>query len=340
MMIQEHVALRSLNTFGINSTAEYLISVNKIDDIHQAIDFARSKNLKNWVLGGGSNLLFVQEYQPGLCIKNELKGKRIESENSSQLILEVAGGENWHELVEYCVKNNWGGIENLSLIPGLVGASPMQNIGAYGVELKDVFHSLDAFHFPTGELHTFNKTDCAFGYRESIFKRKHAGEYLITSVRLQLEKFPKINTSYGAIEQTLLEMNIENATIQDVSKAVIKIRSEKLPNPAVIGNAGSFFKNPVISIKQFEELKKLFAQIPSFSTSSPEHVKIPAAWLIEKTGWKGYRRENVGCHPKQALVLVNYGNAFGKDILELSEQIQKSVKDTFNIDLETEVNIR
>lgn len=340
MIIQEHVALQSFNTFGINSTAEYLIRVKEKDDIHHAREFAQSKNLQNWILGGGSNLLFVQENQPGLCIKSELLGKKILSETSSHLLLEAAGGENWHELVEFCVQKNWGGIENLSLIPGLVGASPMQNIGAYGVELKDVFHSLDAFHFPTGEIHTFSKADCGFGYRESVFKRKYTGQYLIMAVRFQLEKFPKTNTRYGAIEQTLLEMNIENPTIQDVSKAVIKIRSEKLPNPSIVGNAGSFFKNPVISIEHFEKLKKEFTQIPSFSTNSPDQVKIPAAWLIEYTGWKGFRKGNVGCHPKQALVLVNYGNAIGRDILELSHEIKVSVKSTFNIELETEVNIR
>lgn len=340
MKIEEKVGLKSFNTFGIASTAEYLVRIRNITDIYPALEYSKKHNLSNWVLGGGSNLLFVNEFQPGLCLKNELIGKKILEENSSQIIVEASGGESWHEFVLHCVNNNWGGIENLSLIPGLVGASPMQNIGAYGVELKDVFYSLDAFHIPTGEIHTFNKKDCGFGYRDSVFKSKFSNQYLIISVRFLLEKLPKLNTTYGAIEQTLMQMKIENPTIKDVSNAVIKIRSEKLPNPLVTGNAGSFFKNPVITVNDFEILKKEFVDIPSFPTNQNNIIKIPAAWLIEKAGWKGKKLGKAGCHHNQPLVLVNYSTATGKEVLELANQIKESIKNMFGINLETEVNIK
>lgn len=340
MKIEELAPLQSYNTFGIASTAQYLAKVQSLDDIKYVLDFAKNKKLPHWVLGGGSNLLFVKSLQPGICIKNELRGKQLIQEDKEQIIYEAAAGEPWHEWVEFCVNNNWGGLENLSLIPGLVGASPMQNIGAYGVELKDIFHSLEAYHFPTGEIHSFKKEDCAFGYRESVFKRKFTGEYLILSVRFQLSKHPVLNIKYGAIEQTLDEMDITNPTIQDVSKAVIKIRSEKLPNPSIIGNAGSFFKNPIIHKSYVEELRKEYQEIPFFKTEEADFIKIPAAWLIEKAGWKGYRNKEVGCHEKQPLVLVNFGHAKGQEVYDLAQEIISSIRKKFQIDLEAEVNIR
>jgi UDP-N-acetylmuramate dehydrogenase len=265
-------------------------------------------------------------------------GIEITEENEDFVWIKAGAGESWHELVMHCVANGWGGIENLSLIPGNCGAAPMQNIGAYGVELKDVFQSLEALDLEDGKLETFSKKECKFGYRTSIFKTTHKGLYLITSITLKLCKNPKLNTSYGAIEEELNKMNCTSPTIQDVSKAVISIRNSKLPNPAEIGNAGSFFKNPEISVEHFEALKAQYKDIPGYIIDK-KHIKVPAGWLIEKAGLKGKKIGNYGVHEKQALVLVNYGGAKGSDILELSETIIDSVYHNFGIELEREVNI-
>jgi UDP-N-acetylmuramate dehydrogenase len=240
--------------------------------------------------------------------------------------------------VLYCIKHNFSGVENLSLIPGNIGASPMQNIGAYGVELKDVFHSLEAFHLTEKRIHTFSLNDCKFGYRESVFKNVYKNQFAILNVTFRLNKKPEFNISYGAIKEELEKMNVTNLSMQAVSQSVINIRSSKLPDPHVVGNAGSFFKNPEISLHGLNELKRIKADVPSFKVD--ENIfKIPAAWLIEQCGWKGYRKGDAGCHEKQALVLVNYGNASGKEIYKLSEEIKISVQHKFNIDLEREVNI-
>jgi UDP-N-acetylmuramate dehydrogenase len=259
-------------------------------------------------------------------------------EDHDTVYVRSAAGENWHEFVLYCIKNNFAGVENLSLIPGSLGASPMQNIGAYGVEIKDVFEELEAYHLQDKKLIKFSKDDCEFGYRESVFKRKYKGEFVITSVTFKLSKTPVYNTTYGAIQQELDAVGVKELSIAAISQAVINIRQSKLPNPKVIGNAGSFFKNPTIPTQQFEKLKKEFPAIVGYPVGDNE-VKVAAGWLIEQCGWKGYREGDVGCHAKQALVLVNYGNAKGKEVLNLSTLIMKSVEETFGIKLEREVNI-
>jgi UDP-N-acetylmuramate dehydrogenase len=252
--------------------------------------------------------------------------------------VQVGAGENWHQFVLHCIKKGWAGVENLSLIPGNVGASPMQNIGAYGVEIKDVFYSLEAYHIPDKKIVNFTLNDCEFGYRDSVFKRKFKDEFVITDVTYRLNRIPDYNISYGAIGQELEKMGVKDLSLQAVSKAVINIRSSKLPDPAIIGNAGSFFKNPEIQNSKFKSLKETFPGIVGYDLPNG-NVKLAAGWLIEQTGWKGFRRGDAGCHEKQALVLVNYGNAKGKEIYDLSEEILQSVKEKFGVGLEREVNI-
>ena len=282
-------------------------------------------------------MLFTKNFE-GLVLKNNIKGIKIVKENDTDVFLESGAGENWHEFVLYCVKKGYAGVENLSLIPGNVGASPMQNIGAYGVEIKDVFDSLEAIEIKTGKVRIFNKEECNFGYRESVFKNIYKNQFIITSVVFKLSKTPKFNISYGAIESELEKMNISKLSIKAISDAVINIRSSKLPDPKVIGNAGSFFKNPVISISQFEDLKERYPQLAYYKLPSGE-IKIAAGWLIDHLGWKGKRIEDYGVHKNQALVLVNYGESDGKDIYDLSSLIMKSVFKNFQISLEREVNI-
>lgn len=322
-------------TFGISANTKGILPFGSIDELRsRLVDCTGSEFM---ILGGGSNVLFTKDYN-GFILKNEIKGIQLVSEEENHVIIQSGAGENWHEFVLYCIKHNWGGIENLSLIPGSVGASPMQNIGAYGVEIKDVFVSLDAYHVETGEIHTFNLDQCNFGYRESVFKRELKGQYVITQVRFKLEKNRKINTKYGIIEEQLRTMGITDPTIKDVSNAVIAIRQSKLPDPKEIGNAGSFFKNPVISRGEFERLQVQYPDIPNYP--APEgNVKLAAGWLIEKAGWKGFTNGNYGVHKKQALVLVNYGNSNGSDILELSNKIIADILAKFNVELEREVNI-
>ncbi len=289
-------------------------------------------------LGGGSNVLFCKDYE-GLVIKNSIKGIQLVSEDEKHVVIKSYSGEVWHDLVMHCVEHNWGGIENLSLIPGTVGAAPMQNIGAYGVELEKVFVELEAFNLHTFELERFTKSQCNFGYRESVFKRALKNQYFIYSVTLVLTKNGKVNCEYGDILQVLKDKGLDEATasIKDVSDAVIQIRSSKLPDPKVLGNSGSFFKNPVIDPTLFDSLKSDYPDIKGFPQ---EHgVKVPAAWLIENCGWKGKRIGETGSHAKQALVLVNYGNATGNEVYQLALDIIKSVKDKFDIQLEPEVNI-
>lgn len=282
-------------------------------------------------------MLFTQNFG-GLVLKNEIGGIEKIREDDSCVYIRAGAGIQWHQLVMYCVENNYAGIENLSLIPGNVGASPMQNIGAYGVEIKDIFCELEALHIEKGETVRFSLQDCEFGYRESIFKRKYKNQFIITAVTYRLNKVPSFNTSYGAIEQELERMGIQELTIRRISDAVINIRKSKLPDPAEIGNAGSFFKNPEISMTVFLQLKNEFDGIVGYSLENG-NVKLAAGWLIEQCGWKGYRKGDAGCHAKQALVLVNYGNAAGSEIFSLSEMIIQSVKEKFGVELEREVNI-
>lgn len=334
-MIQNRIDLLPYNTFGIRSVAKLFSIITSVDDISTIHQEILKENLL--ILGGGSNLLFTKDFD-GLVLKNEIKGIKILSETSTEVLLESGAGENWHEFVLFCIENNYGGLENLSLIPGCVGASPMQNIGAYGVEVKNTFESLQAYHIPSGEIHTFNNADCKFGYRESIFKNEYKGQYIILRVVFRLFKNPKVNTTYGAIEKELEKSHISSPTIKDVSNAVINIRTSKLPNPKEIGNAGSFFKNPVVDKKIAKTLQESYPDIPTYSAAN-NMEKIAAGWLIEKAGWKGYRFENFGVHKNQALVLVNYGGSNGNDIYNLSEEILRDVQAKFGIALEREVNI-
>jgi UDP-N-acetylmuramate dehydrogenase len=334
-MIEKSVDLKSYNTFGISVLCNEFATFSSHDEISEILAQKESKELL--ILGGGSNVLFTKNFQ-GIVLKNEIKGVSLISETENEVIVQCGAGEQWHSFVLRMIEKNYAGIENLSLIPGSVGASPMQNIGAYGVEIKDVFHSLEAFHIPTGEIHTFDAKDCAFGYRESVFKRALKNQYIITSVSFKLAKNGKVNTSYGAIESELAKINVSNPTIRDISNAVIAIRSSKLPDPKKLGNAGSFFKNPVIQKTQLEKVLSIYPDAPNYPAGN-EHVKIAAGWLIEKSGWKGKTIGTCGVHSLQALVLVNYGGSTGQEVLHLSTQIIQDVKNNFGIELEREVNI-
>jgi UDP-N-acetylmuramate dehydrogenase len=328
------INLKSYNTFGIQAFAKAIVA---IESEAQLIDFLNTNQEKIFILGGGSNLLLTQNIE-AVVLYNQIKGKAILVESEEEVIVKVGGGEIWHEFVLWAIEQGYGGVENLSLIPGTVGASPIQNIGAYGVELKDVFHSLEAVCLTTSTIQTFDKTACQFAYRDSIFKRDSKNKYFITAVTFQLSKQPKLNINYGDIRQILQAKGIETPTIKDVSNAVIEIRQSKLPNPAEIGNSGSFFKNPEILQADFE---RFIAQNPSapYYSLGNGYVKIPAGWLIEQAGWKGKRIGDAGCHAKQALVLVNYGNASGSEILGLSKAIQQDVFEKYGIALQAEVNV-
>lgn len=325
------------NTFGISAFASQFVEVSSVSQLQNLIREKHFSEKPFLILGGGSNILFTKNYE-GLVLKNNLKGISIEKEDENHILIKAAGGEVWHDLVMYCVNKGWGGIENLSLIPGTVGAAPMQNIGAYGAEIKETFEYLEAVNISTGEIETFNNERCKFGYRESIFKHEAKGKYFITAISLKLNKKPVLNTSYGDIETLLKEWDIDKPTISDVSKAVIAIRQSKLPDPSLLGNAGSFFKNPVIDNSHFEILKEKYPEIKSFPTPEGK-VKIPAAWLIEQAGWKGKRFGTIGVHEKQALVLVNYGGGTGKELIDLAHKIIDSVKEKFSVTLNPEVNI-
>jgi UDP-N-acetylmuramate dehydrogenase len=336
--ISEDVDLQPYNTFGIRERARYFASVHSEEDFRQLIKHPVYRNNPVFILGGGSNVLFTKAFQ-GLVIRVMLIGIETVKETEDTIHLKAAAGENWHSLVMYCVDNNYGGIENLSLIPGTVGAAPIQNIGAYGVELKDSLEQVDGLDVETGQHHTFSNTECRFGYRDSIFKKELKGKFFISSITLRLtKKNHQLRTSYGAIQDTLSQLNSPHPTIRSVSDAVIRIRSSKLPDPSQLGNAGSFFKNPEISATFFETLKKLFPAMPGYEIEN-QQVKIPAGWLIEQCGWKGKRVGNAGVHQQQALVLVNFGGATGNDILQLARLIQSSVEAKFGIALQPEVNI-
>jgi UDP-N-acetylmuramate dehydrogenase len=333
--ISENVSLKPYNTFGINVSAKEFTSFTNIEELQEVLN--ERKNANRLILGGGSNILLTKDFD-GIVLKNELKGIELVSEDENHFYVKAAAGENWHRFVLFCIEHNYAGVENLSLIPGNVGASPMQNIGAYGVEIKDVFHSLEALHIEDNKISAFSANDCEFGYRESVFKRKYKNQFVILNVTFRLRKHAILNTSYGAIEQELQNMKASELSIQNISKAVINIRSSKLPDPQQIGNAGSFFKNPQITAEEFQILKEKYQNVSAFPLSDG-NVKLAAGWLIEQCGWKGYREGDAGCHAKQALVLVNYGNARGIEIFNLSEKIIDSVKEKFDVSLEREVNI-
>ena len=335
MTIKNNISLKPFNTFGIDVNASQFAVISSVEDLKEVLNTNPSDLL---ILGGGSNILLTKDVD-ALVLQINLKGVRVLSKFENRVQIEVAAGENWHEFVCWCLKKDYGGLENLSLIPGNVGTAPIQNIGAYGVELKDSFVSCEALHIQTKELKVFTNEDCNFGYRNSVFKQELKNQYIITSVVFELSsQHHSLKTNYGAIESELENTGIKTPSIQDVSKAVISIRNSKLPDPKIIGNSGSFFKNPVISASKFQILQSQFQLIPHYNVSE-DSIKIPAAWLIDTAGFRGKTFGNFGVHAKQALVLVNYGGASGKDILNLSLQIQKAVKLIFDIDLETEVNI-
>lgn len=334
--IQENISLQPYNSFGIDVKANYFAEIFSEEDLKELFSNNLTKSQKLLVIGGGSNVLFTQDYE-GLVIKISIK--EINSTIDGEDILVNAGaGEVWNDFVNYCVVNNFAGVENLSLIPGTVGASPIQNIGAYGVELKDVFESCTAFEIRTGEIKTFSYSDCQFGYRESIFKGALKGQFIITSVTFRLSLQPNLNTSYGAIEAELQKRAVENPTIADVSSAVSHIRVSKLPDPSTIGNAGSFFKNPVIEKYEFADVVSKHPDVVHYPTPDGK-IKLAAGWLIEQCGWKGKVIGQTGTWKNQALVLVNHGNATGKEVYQFSAQIIDSVKSTFGVTLEREVNI-
>ena len=334
-MIETHVDLKPYNTFGISSFCKQFGRFNSSQELIELLDQVDTKSLL--ILGGGSNLLLTKNFD-GTVLKNEITGIDVTEENDTHVIIRAGAGVVWHDLVLHCIANNWGGIENLSLIPGSVGASPMQNIGAYGVEIKDIFYSLEAMHLETREIHTFDLESCEFGYRESVFKRKYKGQYVILSVSYRLQKTHTTNTSYGAINEQLKANGINNPSIQDVSNAVIAIRQSKLPNPKELGNAGSFFKNPVVPQARVEAILQSYPEAPNYPAEQG-YRKLAAGWLIEQAGWKGLTRSTHGVHAKQALVLVNYGGATGQEIYQLSADIITDIQTKFNVTLEREVNI-
>lgn len=336
-MIKKNINLKKLNTFGIDVFCDYFVEINSISEFFNLIKEPNYQSNQKLIIGGGSNLLFTKDYK-GIVIKNNLKGIDLISENNDEVILKVGAGENWHDFVMWCLNKNYSGLENLSLIPGCVGASPMQNIGAYGVEIKDIFEHLEAYSIVDGAIRIFNKNECEFGYRDSIFKRELKNKFLIASVNFRLKKQSILNTSYGAINLELAEMKIINPNIKDVSNAVIRIRKSKLPDPNEIGNAGSFFKNPEISKEKHEDLKKTFSDLVSYTLPNG-NFKLAAGWLIEQCGLKGYEINGAAVHTKQTLVLVNKKNCKGIDVFNLSNYVLNQVAQKFGVILEIEVNI-
>jgi len=335
MEIHENFPLKSYNTFSIDAKAKFFNSFSFVEELEEILMMYSEYPV--FILGGGSNILFMKDYG-GAVLKNEVKGIELQHEDADYVYVKVGAGENWHQFVLHCIDHNWAGIENLSLIPGNVGASPIQNIGAYGVELDDVFWSLEAFHLFEKRIHTFTREDCEFGYRNSIFKERYKDQFAIISVTFQLKKKPIFHIDYGAITEELEKMGVKDLSIKAVSQAVINIRSSKLPDPQKIANAGSFFKNPEVPTEKYEALKLQFPNIVAYPLAKGT-AKLAAGWMIEQCGWKGYRKGDAGCHAKQALVLVNYGNATGKEIFDLSEEILQSVKNKFGVVLEREVNV-
>ncbi|MES2701040.1 MAG: UDP-N-acetylmuramate dehydrogenase [Bacteroidota bacterium] len=333
MQLQANTSLKPYNTFGIDVPAEFYVVINDLDELQDVEELTYTKH----VLGGGSNILLTQPVK-GLVLHNNMKGITVERENDEHVWLSVSSGEVWHDLVQYAIQHNLGGIENLALIPGTVGASPMQNIGAYGVEARETIESVTFWHRQDKTFVTYSNAECRFGYRDSVFKHELKDKAFITSVVYKLSKRPKYNVSYGAIEQELTGMGVTEPSVKAIAQAVINIRTSKLPDPKDIGNAGSFFKNPTISKELYDQLHIKYDTIPSFKVSD-ELVKVPAAWMIEQCGWKGYKNGDIGVHAKQALVLVNYGNGKGADIWKLSGDIVDSVQERFGVELEREVQV-
>ena len=341
MQIQENISLRPYNSFAIDARARYFSVFRDATELEEILE--EQKTAPALVLGGGSNILLTGDID-GLVLKNEIPGVQELHEDEQYVYVKAGAGENWHGFVQHCIERNWGGVENLSLIPGHVGATPMQNIGAYGVEIEDVFHSLEAFHLLERKLVTFTAADCAFGYRDSVFKHAYRGQFVILSVTYRLCKKHRFHTGYGSLEEELEKMGVQELSLRAVADAVIRIRRSKLPDPAQLPNAGSFFKNPEVSREKYQQLLNQFPAIVAHPVPNGQ-MKLAAGWLIEHCGpaegqsWKGYREGDAGCHERQALVLVNFGQASGRDIYALSERILQSVESVFGVKLEREVNI-
>jgi len=343
MKIEQNHNLSKLNTFGITAKAKFFVEVKNEEDLKDLFNSVEFKNNEKLFLGGGSNILFTKDFD-GIVILNKLKGIEILRENNEEVLLKAMGGELWNDFVNFAVINNYWGVENLSLIPGSVGATPVQNIGAYGVEVKDIIENVEAYDINTGEKSIFNNKECEFGYRDSVFKNKLKGKYFISAVIFKLSKIPNLNISYKVLKDYLNKNKIKVKSSKDISNAVAEIRKSKLPDPRILSNAGSFFKNVYVDNKKLEKLKEKYPDISFFEEDG--RIKIPAGWLIEQCGprqggasWKGYRQGNVGVHDKQALVLVNYDGATGKEILDLANQIINSVFEKFGVKLVSEVNI-
>lgn len=335
-LLQNH-SLKNLNTFGVNARSKYFVEISSESDLVELLDDKMFQSQRKIIIGGGSNILFTKDFE-GVIIKTSLSGINLAEESKKDVIVESGAGTIWDDLVAYCVEKNYGGIENLTSIPGSVGAAPIQNIGAYGQEFSDTFFSLSGYNVENNEKKIFTKDKCKFSYRSSVFKEELKNKFIITSIRLKLSKVPKANMKYKSLGDYFLKKEINNPTIEDVRKAVAEIRQSRLPDPKVIGNAGSFFKNPEISFETFNNLKSEFPDIINFP-SGKEKIKIAAGWLIEKCGWKGKRIGDVGTSPDHALVICNYGKATGNEILEFAMRIKEEVTNKFGITLQEEVNI-
>lgn len=337
MKIEKNISLKRYNTFGIDVKAKFFSEISSELQLKEILSANEYKHLPRLILGGGSNVLFTKDFD-GLVLKISIPGIEIIKEDEKTVTIKAGAGVIWHELVLFCVERNYGGIENLSLIPGTVGAAPIQNIGAYGQELKDVFVSLNGVYVDNAQSGTFEKSGCKFSYRNGIFKNELKDKFIITYMTIRLSKNPVLNINYGNVKSELEKLGRKNIGIKEVSDVITEIRLSKLPDPSVIGNAGSFFKNPEVSEEKFNQLKEGFNDIIGFKLEN-DKVKIPAGWLIESCGWKGKKVGNTGSHAKQSLVLVNYGGASGEEVLNLAEEIKKSVYDKFGIKLDEEVNI-
>jgi UDP-N-acetylmuramate dehydrogenase len=333
----ENISLKNFNTFGVEAKAHYFATVSSFDELKSLIRNFDPGEDKHLIIGGGSNLLFVNDFK-GWLLKNEVMGIEIAKETDEEVFVTVGSGENWSDFVDFTVGKGWGGLENLSLIPGTAGAAPVQNIGAYGVEQKDAFAGIEVCNLITGKICRLNKLECDFDYRSSIFKRAEKGKWFVLNVTYRLQKTPKLHLDYAPLQKVFEKTPDKEITVKAVSDAVKRIRSSKLPEPEKLGNAGSFFKNPVVLHEKFSLLQQQFPEMPFYPLENGQ-VKIPAGWLIEKAGWKGKRMGNAGVHQQQALVLVNYGKATGKEILALSEAVQNDVLHKFGIALEPEVLI-
>ena len=335
--MKTNVNLKPYNSFGFNATAKYFVEINDANDLQRLFRMPEFKKEQHLILGGGNNILLTKEFFNGMVIYINNKGIKTVSDDGDKVIVRVQAGEDWPEFVKLMVSKGYYGVENLAHIPGKVGAAPVQNIGAYGMELKDSFLKCEAFNLENGKKKVFDKFECSFGYRKSIFKGMLRGQYVITSVEFQLSKQADLKLDYGNIRAYLAEHGMENPTLQQLHDAICDIRDTKLPNVKELGNAGSFFKNPVIKKDQFEALQQQYPDIPHFDEPDGK-VKVPAGWLIEQAGWKGRREGNVGVYEKQALVLVHYGDATGKELVNFSQTIQKSVEEKFGIKIDPEVN--